>query len=206
MNWKIPIAYLLLALVTLPCSSSAGQDRDWSRLRKAAENTRSLCAVFTQEKHLPILSAPLISRGRLFYGAPGSVRWEYMSPVKSVMLMNGDTAQVFQFSNGSWTEDFTGGVEVRHMVLSEIREWLKGRFDRAGTFTPSLSAGPPMKVTLLPGRDLKDFLTRIELVFDSTPGVIRRVEIFEPGQGRTCIHFEDVRINTELPSGIFVRP
>jgi hypothetical protein len=129
-----------------------------------------------------------------------------MSPVRSVMLMNGDAVSVFQFSEGAWHEDFTRGVEVRHMVLSEIREWLNGRFDRAGAFTPSLSAGPPLKVTLLPSKDLKDFLSRIELVFGDTPGVIRRVEILEPGQGRTSIRFEDVRINKELPREIFVRP
>ncbi len=198
--------FLAFCIALMPLVSLAGDEPDWDVLRRASETTGSLSASFTQQKHLPILSAPLISEGRFFYQAPDAIRWEYVSPIKSVMLMKGDAVEIFQFTDGSWHEDVTRGVQVRQMILGEIREWLKGRFDRGGIFTPSLSQGPPLKVTLAPAKQLTDFLTRIELVFATSPLSIREVDIFEPGEGRTSIHFRDIKINTSLPPATFLRP
>lgn len=189
-----------------PMLSVAGDHADWRHLRKGAENTRSISAAFRQEKDLPILSAPLISKGRFFYQAPDAIRWEYISPVKSVALMKGDRVNVFHFAEGSWHEDATPGLQLRQMILGEIRDWVKGRFDGGGIFRPFLSHGPPMQVTLIPKNELKDFLARIDLIFSLSPLSIKEVHIFEPGEGQTHIVFTDVQINSDLPPATFLEP
>lgn len=65
----------------------------------------SVQADFVQEKSLPILARPLISQGRFLFQAPGSLRWEYFSPLSSVLLMNNGQVRKFVKHNGVFVEE-----------------------------------------------------------------------------------------------------
>lgn len=80
---------LLAILITVVVSLLfIGWSKDWDQLRKDAEQINTIRADFVQEKHLQILLRPLISKGVFYYEAPGSLRWEYQSPIKSILLMH----------------------------------------------------------------------------------------------------------------------
>lgn len=179
---------------------------DWADLKGAAESIRTLEADFTQKRHLKILEAPLISKGRLYYKAPDLLRWEYSSPLRSVMLKRGESINVYQFLEGAWKADSSQAVEVRRMIFAEINRWLKGRFNEAGGFTPSYNSGPPVRITLTPREEFKPFLNRIELIFSERPGILRSVEMIESQEARTRIEFTNLEINAHLPDGVFEKP
>src|SRR5512136_512251 len=180
--------------------------QDWTSLKETFRNIRSVKAEFLQKRYLKILTKPLLSEGKLFFSIPESLRWEYLSPLRSVMLQKGSTIQVYNFSEGKWKPEITQAVEARRMVLAEISQWFQGRFDESKAFKHTYSPGPPARITMVAGEGINRFIQRIEIVLSVRPGVIDRVEIEEPGGSRTSIEFRNVVINSSTSSEVFEKP
>jgi outer membrane lipoprotein-sorting protein len=180
--------------------------QDLNSLKEASRNIRSVKAEFSQKRSLPILTKPLVSEGKLFYSVPDSLRWEYISPLRSVMLRKGNKIQIYNFSDGVWKPEMAQAVESRRMILTEISHWFQGRFDESNAFKQSYSPGPPERVILVSKEGIEKFISKIEIVLSTKPGVIDRVEIEEPGGSRTSIIFKNVKINSSLPPDIFEKP
>jgi len=198
--------FLGIVIGTGILSAAVGSSQDWASLKEASRNIRSVKAEFLQKRYLQILTKPLLSEGRFYYHIPDSLRWEYLSPLRSVMLQKGGTIQIYHFSEGAWKPEMTQAVESRRMVLVEISQWFQGRFDESKVFRSLYSPGPPARVILTPKEGINRFIQRIEIVLSARPGVIDRVEIEEPGGSRTSIEFRNVEINSSLPSEIFEKP
>lgn len=187
-------------------SAAAAASQDLASWKETSRNTQSVKADFIQKRILPILTKPLLSEGRFFYDANGSLRWEYLSPLRSVLLQKGDTLKRYQFSEGEWKPELTPAVESRRMVLDEIRRWFQGRFDESKAFKHDYAPGPPARIVLTPGEGIGKFIRRIEIVLSAKSGVIDRVEIEEPGGSRTSIEFKKVEVNLKIPAELFEKP
>jgi outer membrane lipoprotein-sorting protein len=199
--------FFLSVLVSMGFFSAARAfSQDWTSFKEASKNIRSVKADFLQKRTLQILTKPLLSEGKLFFYTPDSVRWEYLNPLRSVMLQKGSTIQVYNFSEGKWKPEMTQAVEARRLVLAEISRWFQGRFDESKVFKHTYSPGPPARITLVPGEGVNRFIQRIEIVLSVRPGVIDRVEIEEPGGSRTSIEFRNVEINSSISSEVFEKP
>jgi outer membrane lipoprotein-sorting protein len=199
--------FFLIVLVTPGLLwAAAVPSQDWTSLKEASRNIRSVKAEFLQKRSLQILTKPLLSEGRLFFYAPDSLRWEYLNPLRSVMLQKGNTIQIYNFSEGVWKPEMAQAVEARRVVLAEISQWFQGRFDESKEFKHLYSPGPPARVTMVPGEGINRFIQRIEIVLSAKPGVIDRVEIEEPGGSRTSIEFRNVEINSSFSSEVFEKP
>jgi outer membrane lipoprotein-sorting protein len=180
--------------------------QDLTSLKEASRNIRSVKAEFLQKRSLPILTKPLLSEGKLFFSMPDSLRWEYLSPLRSVMLRKGNKIQIYNFSDGVWKPEMAQAIESRRMVLLEISHWFQGRFDESKAFKHSYSPGPPERVILVSKEGINRFINRIEIILSARPGVIDRVEIEEPRGSRTSIEFKNVEINSSFSSEVFEKP
>jgi outer membrane lipoprotein-sorting protein len=200
------ILVLGVVMATTLVSATSVCSQDWVSLKESFRNIQSVKAEFSQERHLQILKNPLVSEGRFFYLVSGALRWEYRSPLQSVMLQKGDSVRLYHFSEGAWKQDMAQGVEARRMVLAEMSQWFQGRFEESRVFTPAYSPGPPGRIRLTPGEGVNKFILGIEIVLSERPGVIDRVEITEPGGSSTRIVFRNVEINTVLDSKVFDEP
>jgi outer membrane lipoprotein-sorting protein len=201
------ILYLCSAVMVAALAATVPvYSQDWASLKESFRNIQSVKADFFQERHLQILKDPLVSEGRFFYLASGSLRWEYLSPLRSVMLQKGDSIRLYHFSEGTWKQDMAQGVEARRMVLAEMSQWFQGRFEESRIFKHSYSKGPPGRIFLTPGEGINKFILGIEIVLSDRPGVIDRVEITEPDGSATRIVFKNVEINASLPSKLFDEP
>ena len=198
--------FSIVFIATAIFFADMGPARDFTSLNEAFRNIRSVKAGFLQKRSLPILTKPLLSEGKLFLSMPDSLRWEYLSPLRSVMLRKGNNIQIYNFSDGVWKPELAQAVESRRMVLAEISHWFQGRFDESKAFNHLYSPGPPERVILVSGEGINRFINRIEIVLSVRPGVIDRVEIEEPGGSRTSIEFKNVEINLGLPSEVFEKP
>jgi len=198
--------FLSVFVTTGLLSAAAALSQDWTSFKDASRNIQSVKADFLQKRTLQILTKPLLSEGKLFFYAPDSLRWEYLSPLRSVMLQKGNNIQVYNFSEGKWKPEMTQAVESRRMVLAEISQWFQGRFDESKAFKHTYSPGPPARIILVPGEGINRFIQRIEIVLSVRPGVIDRVEIEEPGGSRTSIEFRNVEINSSISSEVFEKP
>jgi outer membrane lipoprotein-sorting protein len=198
--------FLSVLATTGLLSTTAALSQDWTSLKEASRNIQSVKAEFLQKRYLKILTKPLLSEGKLFFYTPDSLRWEYLNPLRSVMLQKGNTIQIYNFFEGVWKPEMAQAVEARRMVLAEISQWFQGRFDESKAFKHVYSPGPPARVTMVPGEGINRFIQRIEIFLSVRPGVIDRVEIEEPGGSRTSIEFRNVEINSSFSSEVFEKP
>jgi len=198
--------FLCVLVATALLWAAAVLSQDWTSLKEASRNIQSVKAEFLQKRYLQILTKPLLSEGRLFFHVSDSLRWEYLSPLRSVMLQKGSTIQVYNYSEGVWKPEMTQAIESRRMVLAEISQWFQGRFDESKSFKHLYSPGPPARVIMVPGEGINRFIHQIEIVLSVRPGVIDRVEIEESGGSRTSIEFRNVEINSSFSPEVFEKP
>jgi outer membrane lipoprotein-sorting protein len=181
---------------------AAGWTSSWDSIRSAARDILSVQADFTQEKHLQILAQPLRSSGRLIFAAPDRLRWEYRSPLASVLLMNEGRVQRFVKTGDVWTEDASAALPAMSFVMQEISRWMNGRFDENPDFDARLE--PQGRIVLAPRKEaLAAVIQKIVLQLAYTPGVIDSVTVFEDADNFTRLQFTDVIVNNPIDPALF---
>jgi len=176
---------------------------DVSKDRKfLPDDLSSISAEFIQEKHMKILSRPLVSGGSFYFKAPNSLRWEYRYPVQSVLLVHDGKTRRYIRRDGTVIEDAGAHLQSLHVVLEEITRWLKGRFDENPAFTVRQEPGP--KIVLSPKeKNLALMIQRIELIFSDQPGIMKSVVIYEGEDSFTRLDFNNVTLNQPLADSLF---
>ncbi|HQN66768.1 MAG TPA: outer membrane lipoprotein carrier protein LolA [Smithellaceae bacterium] len=196
-----PLSVLLLVLLmALP---AAGAD-DFDRLRRDASRISSLSADFVQKKSMKILSKPLVSTGKFFYAAPDSIRWEYVKPIRSIVISEKGASKRYIASGGKMIEDKTGGVQAMKIVLDEVAGWMKGKFSANPSFTASVREGPETVIVLTPtGKNTAGMIEKIEITVSRKDAVVKTVRIVEGAAAETRIDFLRTAVNPALPPGTF---
>ncbi len=174
------------------------------QMREAFSSVKSIRTDFTQEKRMKILARPLVSEGKFFYRSPVQIRWEYSSPIQSVLLMDGGDVKRYTRRDSAWVQDRGTGLEAMRFVLQDISGWVSGDFESSRNFSAELLNGPPMQVLLTP-RDpsIGAFIQRVVLTLSSRPGVLKSVEIVEGPTSSTLIEFRNTEINLPFSQGLF---
>ncbi len=177
----------------------------WEGLRDASRTITSVEARFTQKKTLPILAKPFVSSGRFSFQKPGSLRWEYDRPVKSVLLMHGGAVKRYLGDKGGWREEGGAPLTAMQTVLEEILNWQQGRFDANPHFRATLEASPATRVVLVPKEpSWKKMIRQIELTLSREhAGVMQSVRVVEDEASFTLLEFDQVRLNRPLPASLF---
>jgi hypothetical protein len=192
----------LITLLLAAACFLIGWTDSWEDIRKAAEGVKSIKAEFVQEKHMKILKKPLIARGVFFYQLPDSLRWEYATPFKSVLLMHAGQIRRFIQGQDGLIEDSGASLEMMRFVLQEIPLWLSGRFDTNPNFKAALKDGN--RIELLPdSAAMTGIIDRIELLLADTPGIIDTVTIYESKDTFTRFLFRNTAMNEMLTDALF---
>ena len=188
--------FLLTAFMCL------GWADNWDGIKKTASTVTSVRAEFVQEKHMEILAKPLVSKGIFYFKAPNSLRWEYRSPVQSILLMHDGRTKRYLKRNGAITEDAGAHLQSMQVVLQDIAQWLNGRFEENPAFSASLE--PDRKIVLRPKeKSLATMIQRIELILSDRPGIIAAVMIYEGENSYTRFEFNNTILNQPLQDSIF---
>lgn len=165
---------------------------------------QSIQADFVQEKHLKILVRPLISTGTFTFQNPQSLRWEYRTPVPSVLLMHGNKIKKFVERDGQLVEDKGLGLDSMQVVLGQISNWLDGRFSDNDMFSVSFI---DEHTVLLSPRDkgLASLISKIELKLAAEKGHLDEVTLFEGPDSYTKMTFENRILNKPVPLSVFTK-
>jgi len=187
---------LVLLLFGLVVSSQAAEQESIA--------LQSIQADFIQEKHLKILIRPLVSTGTFTFQTPQSLRWEYLAPVPSVLLMHGDKIKKFVERDGQLVEDKGLRLDSMLVVLSQISNWLDGRFSDNDMFTVSFI---DERTVLLSPKDqgLAGLISKIELKLAAQKGFLDGVTIFEGPDSYTKMTFENRILNKAVPLSVFTQ-
>lgn len=185
---------LLLWLFVLPVAVPAGEETE--------QRLRSVKADFVQHKQLKILAEPLAARGRFAFQAPDSLRWEYFEPVPSLLLMDRGKVKKYILRKGRWEEEKAMGLGSVQVVLTEISNWLDGRFRENSMFEVEQ---PDEKTVLLRPRQegLASLISSIELQLAGQTGLLDTVTIHEGEGSFTRLSFTARVLNPEIPASTF---
>jgi outer membrane lipoprotein-sorting protein len=175
----------------------------WDQIKNSSKDITSVEADFVQKKYLEILAKPLVSKGKFYFQTPKSLRWEYLSPVQSILMMHGGAMKRYIKKGDTVIQDASVSMQSMQIILGEITFWMKGDYDKNPSFTPELKQG--RIITLTPkDKSLADIIQRIELKLSNTSGVIRYVKIYESKKSYTVIDFNRVKLNAQLPDSLFL--
>lgn len=192
------MAVLLTGLLCLGWADSL------EAIRENSGNITSVRSDFVQEKHLKILVRPLISKGIFVFQAPGSLRWEYRTPIQSLLLLHDGKMQKFVQHEGKLVEDRSMGMDAMRVVSQEISQWMSGNFTDNPTFQAELKPG--RKIVLTPrNKGLGKLISRIELQLSEQPGLMDSVTIFEGKDSYTKLMFANTVINTTISPAVFAQ-
>lgn len=194
----------LLLLVVLSFCIAIPAARAGAENKGGPVQLRSVRADFIQEKHLKILARPIISTGSFTFQAPQSLRWEYRTPIRSILLMHGGKVRKFVERDGVLAEDKGMRLDAMQVVLSEISNWLDGRFTDNAMFTVSF----PKKQTILLTPKEQGFaalISSIELKLGDQAGLLDKVIIFEGPGAFTSLTFSNRMLNQEIPAAVFTQ-
>jgi outer membrane lipoprotein carrier protein len=198
------ISLILLPLLLIMMLSYAARADNFDQIRKDAANIKTIQASFIQKKKMKILSKPLISHGRFFYVAPESFRWEYLKPLRSIVISNKGDTKRYIMSGGKMVEDKSGGMQAMRIVLAEVVNWTSGKFDRNPSFKASLKEGENIEITLIPvGQNMAGMIEKIEISVAKKTMAIKSVKIIEGQNSATIIDFSDVEINKAINESVF---
>lgn len=199
MNQDKQRLFWLVPVLAFFCVGWAGS---WDELETTAGTITSVQADFVQEKHLAILAGPLVSHGVFYYQAPGSLRWEYSRPVKSMLLMHAGKIRRFVKGTDGFQEETSGGLEAMQVIMEQITFWLKGRFDESSMFDARLDT--PGLITLTPREDaLRAIIQSIEIRMTRQPGIIKEVVIHESRDAYTRMRFSNTILNEHVDDAVF---
>ncbi len=203
---KLLLLFITLSFfVSIPAVQAGAESRGGPVLQAKQVHLRSVQADFIQEKHLKILARPIISIGTFTFQAPQSLRWEYRTPIHSVLLMHGGKVKKFMERDGVLTEDKGMRLDAMQVVLAEISNWLDGRFTDNAMFAVSF---PDKKTILLTPKEqgLAALISRIELKLADQAGLLDQVIIFEGPGSFTSLTFSNRTLNREIPAILFTNP
>lgn len=195
----------ILAFGVVPHVSAAGWTDNLDSVRTTSLDIRTLEAEFVQSRSLAILSRPIVSRGRLAYRRPGDLRWEYTTPLASVLIVHGGTAARYLRRDGKLVADATERTDALAAVLGEINLWLSGDFGASKMFRPALKHdGKKAKVELVPIEpSVRAILQSVVLKLGDKPGTVEAIVIDEGQDGTTHIDFSKLRVNEALAADAF---
>jgi len=197
-----------IAIIFLSGFFLTGWTGTWDDIRQESEKIKTISSHFTQTKHMRILSKPLVSRGSFYFASPDAVRWEYASPVRSILLTHKGTVKRFLQSSAGVLEDAGPALPSMNVVLQEITSWSRGDFNSNQNFTAELRTGDVPKIILTPKeKAFARIIERIEIALaPDTASVIRSITISEGAENYTVFEFLDAHINTPIDDSLFRNP
>lgn len=167
----------------------------WSSIRATAARVAGVEAEFVQRKQMPVLTRPLESRGRFTFQSSGHLRWEYQSPVKSLLELKEGRVRRYLWEGGRFRVDGRQRPDAMLVVLGEITLWLSGKFQASENFRATLTPGMQPRMVLTPLKPaLARFIKKIVLVPGLEAGAIGQVIISEAGDATTTIEFTRTRM------------
>jgi len=172
-----PFPLLVLAVSLLFAPAASAQDI-LSRIQASLAEIQTLSADFEQVRESPMLSSKLISKGRVWLGDGGKVRWEYSSPARRVSVSDGSRFMKLSPSDFDIkATDLSGGVgEVAYILdLNPLR------------------------------RDMKAMFRTVRLSFGKDLGLLR-IELLQDSGDRTLITFSSTKYNLPLDPALFASP
>lgn len=171
-------------------------------IQNKSEEITSLRCDFTQTKILSLFNKPIVFQGQLSLIRPDKLRWEFTSPIPSVLIFNGENGIRCTDNKAATTFSLTSDPVMR-MVATQLWTWLNGDYTQLKddyliekTNVSSITITPKKETTA-------QYIEAITITFEETTKQVMKVSISEPGGDITHIVFTNYLLNPKLPESTF---
>jgi len=207
------LKYNILALALFCCSSGLAQRKALTAEESAAlrakvtsntQNLQSLQSDFIQTKQLSYMDKAIRSTGKLYFKAPGKIRWEYLSPTNYVVIFDGQTMHTIEDGRTKSTNlaanRRTQGFN--NLLVSSLQG---GDMLDESRFDITYSRDKTDFIALLTPKDkgLSRYIRQVELIFDGTSLLLTRVTLTDPAGDSTQLAFTNQRKDVPIADTIF---
>lgn len=169
-------------------------------VRKAAAETESLTADFSQWRHSRYLAKATESRGRLSFQKPGYVLWKYTSPSAYSVLFRENKMYI---NDAGKKKDVNAGKRLEKLNKLITGSVTGDMFDAPEFTFAFVRSGGKIGVKLLTREaSLKKYIREIELTFENN--VVSEVKMTEPSQDYTRIVLKNKVLNSRIDPVVFI--
>lgn len=187
-----------------PEGSPAGGDALLRKVGAKYAAARTLSARFRQEIPLQNLGIVRKASGKLYFGRPLMMRWDYQAPEAQLFLADGE---YFYFRPAGSAEVIRRKVDEKSLGGKIPLLLLFGKGEIAEMFrveeTVPRKGGAETVLRLLPRGDGAPEIRRIDLVVGDRDGLIMEIHLFDRLGGENHLYLTDIEIDPPLPPDIF---
>ncbi|MCB9556037.1 MAG: outer membrane lipoprotein carrier protein LolA [Deltaproteobacteria bacterium] len=196
--WAVLCVVALAARVAQTTSHADAPQRLAALLRRIAH--RTLAADFVQIKYSPAFLKPMRSVGHFLFAQPSRLRWEYRSPFRMTLIVDGQRASL-RYPDLKQTRTVSLG-EDRSLaaIFDALSLLLGGRGRLPGGASVSLATHGKMQRAELRWAGGKMVRSLVVVVEGDT---LRSIEIGGVSGDRTTIHFDALRYDQLLGRNAF---
>ena len=207
----------LLALSLLVCSQALAQEplppglhgveklaALVRRVSQVQASLATLSADFEQTRTSHLLAAPSVSRGRFYFRAPDSVRWEYDAPREMTVLITGGVAITYRPAEKRAERIEIGRAQrrvFRFISAAEPLDKLMQHF--TFVFHDPLGEGNYLLELKPAALMMKKRLRSVTIEIDRTTYLPIKVSYTEADGDSTAYSFSNVRLNQPQPPDLF---
>lgn len=197
----IGLALLGFLIRIVPLSAEPAHLQRLEELQKALSDISSISGDFVQSKKMDFLSEPLVSGGRFHFARPDYLRWEYLSPAPSGLIIDGGQVQAWTGPPSAKVRQPEAMAEASRMVAGQVMLWMKMEPEAIrAAYEVSVIGERPLKLKVVPKRGgARKFLKHLEVEFNTDGRTVRRV-ILQEAESRTTLTFERVALNRPRPA------
>lgn len=195
-------AVLAMACVPALAAESDELQSFLQEIQAASDQVRSFSSTFVQERKLALFTEPVVFHGSLTVVRPNRLRWEFTSPVPSVLIFNGERGMRCNADAPPASFDL-GSDPIMKSVAEQLWLWLGGDYSRLESLYRMEKSGPDSLKITPKEEGMAKFISTITITFDTTNRQPEKVEIAEPGGDATVITFQSYVLNSNTPEVLF---
>jgi outer membrane lipoprotein-sorting protein len=203
----IRLALAALLFSALAAAAPLPVDVLLSRLARSSEGVNTLAGEFTQRNKLKLFKQELRSTGKFYFQRPRRIRWEYLAPDPSTLVLDGETATLRTPGAEPQTFDLTKDATMR-AIFDQLLTWLgPGSMAEAGKDYDLAVQGSPSdpRLILMPKATspVAKAFRNIELRLDGKSLLMRSILLTEKNGDEKEITFTHLQRNAAIPAGAF---
>jgi len=195
-----------LCLATSAHADAPSVEKVVADLGRSASTTKTLRGEFVQRNKVKLFKQELRSTGKLYFEAPRRIRWEYLEPDPSTMILNGQKATLKTLGAEAQVFDLSTDATMR-TVFDQLLLWLgAGAPSLDGDYvltTAGTAAAPVLVLAPKAGSTLARAFSRIELRVDGKSGLLSGLKMVERSGDEKDIAFVKLERNVTLPPNLF---
>lgn len=182
-------------------AQSLSEQKVIQKMVASAEEIKTVQCNFTQTKHMKMLSKEQVSEGKMSCQQPDKLRWEYITPQRSTLILNGTDARLLKGeTDNAGRNRFVG--EMARMIMNSVAG--KCLTDNKAFQISAKEMPTEYVATLLPlKKEMKRFYVKLVLHFDLKQSTVTEIELHEKNGDQTIIELHDIRINDPINARTF---